>query len=76
MKWPKRRRNQATHVFTHAPNKQANKGTISPTPKVLASIKIPGFGQKKRNKHFLSIYQVADTMLDDLEENFTPVCEC
>lgn len=27
MKWPKRRRNQATHVFTHALNKQENKGT-------------------------------------------------
>lgn len=26
MKWPKRRGNQATHVFTHALNKQENKG--------------------------------------------------
>lgn len=26
MKWPKRRRNQATHVFTHVLNKQENKG--------------------------------------------------
>lgn len=26
MKWPKGRRNQATHVFTHTPNKQENKG--------------------------------------------------
>lgn len=26
MKWPKRHRNQATHVFTHVLNKQENKG--------------------------------------------------